>query len=215
MFGDLQEDLFQALLAIDRSQIDKIVALARDYDSIAAIIDQLIVPVLERVGKGWEEGQLALSQVYMSGILCEEFVDHLLPEGQEQTAARKSYPKIALATLEDHHILGKKIIHSFVQAAGYELHDFGHGLNVSELVEKTLNTKPDVLLISTLMLTSALKIKDLTTQLNQQDSKVKVIVGGAPFVQDRHLWLEVGAYAMGKSASDSLKLIRQVEKEAM
>lgn len=213
MLDILRDNFFQALLAIDRSQVNSIIANTTGCTSFDTIINELIVPVLEKTGKGWESGQLALSQVYMSSRLCEELVNDLIAQGQERGLIRKSHPKIALAVLEDRHVLGKKILYSVVRAAGYELLDFGHGLKVDELVEKTLKVQPDILLVSTLMFTSALRIKDLTSQLKQKGSEVKVMVGGAPFLQDKQLWKEVGAYAMGKTANDSLKLIHQVEKE--
>lgn len=40
-----------------------------------------MVPALDRIGTGWENGTIALSQVYMSGRICEEVVDDLLPTG--------------------------------------------------------------------------------------------------------------------------------------
>ena len=41
-------------------------------------MEKLVVPALERIGAGWEQGRVALSQVYMSGRICEELVDTLL-----------------------------------------------------------------------------------------------------------------------------------------
>ena len=35
---------------------------------------------LERIGDGWEEGQLSLSQVYMSGVICEEMIEKYIPK---------------------------------------------------------------------------------------------------------------------------------------
>jgi methanogenic corrinoid protein MtbC1 len=57
------------------------------------------------------------------------------------------------------------------------------------------------------MLNSALHIKDLVARFKKEKINIKVIVGGAPFIFDRELWKEVGAYAMGANASDALVLV--------
>lgn len=40
---------------------------------------KLVTATLKRIGDGWEEGKVALSQVYLSGIICEEVIDKILP----------------------------------------------------------------------------------------------------------------------------------------
>ena len=70
-----------------------------------------------------------------------------------------------------------------------------------------------LLLVSVLMLPSALKIKDLTTRFKEKNLDVKVVVGGAPFRFDPQLWKEVGADAMGDTASGAVAIINRVMGE--
>lgn len=67
----------------------------------------------------------------MSGIICEEIIDKILPPSDPQ---RKDQPKMAIGVFEDYHLLGKRIIYSTLRASGFELIDLGGGLNVELLV---------------------------------------------------------------------------------
>jgi methanogenic corrinoid protein MtbC1 len=70
-----------------------------------------------------------------------------------------------------------------------------------------------VLLVSTLMLRAALQVRHLVRLLQSAGSPVRVVVGGAPFRLDPGLWKEVGADAMGFTASDALPLLERYVKE--
>jgi methanogenic corrinoid protein MtbC1 len=168
------------------------------------VLEQIAIQSLERIGDGWEDGTVSLSQVYMSGVICEDLMDKYLPKMQIK---RKDMPKLAIAVLQDQHALGKRIVYSILRAGGFEVMDFGQGLSVEEIVEKTIENKIEILLISTLMLPSALKVKILKEQLNDQGVSTRIVVGGAPFRLDKNLWQAVGADADGKNASSIIKTI--------
>jgi len=202
---ELQVKEFEnALLQINRIKAAEIFEKCFLEDSSFDVLEILVISTLEKIGFGWEDGSTSLSQVYMSGIICEELIDNYMPKMSEK---RKEIPKMAIAVLMDHHALGKRIVYSVVRASGFELMDFGHGLSVEDLVMKTLENNIEILLISTLMLPSALKVKLVKEKLIEKGANTKIIAGGAPFRFDRNLWKAVGADADGKNASDITRTI--------
>ncbi len=192
-----------ALEALDRVRAEAIFygALAR-MPPVQAI-ERLVVPALDQMGRGWQEGRVALSQVYMGSRYCEELVGRVLPPSDPD---RKRQPRAAIAVLDDHHLLGKQIVYSVLRASGFELFDYG-SLGREELVERVLADRLEVLLISVLMLPSALGVAAVVAQLRARGSAVRIAVGGAPFLFDAGLWREVGADAMGRNAADAVKLL--------
>jgi methanogenic corrinoid protein MtbC1 len=200
-----------ALLRIDRTKAAEIFEHFYTLESSFDILEALAVRALEEIGAGWEDGTISLSQVYMAGVICEELIDKYLPQ---MMVLRKEAPKMAIAVLLDHHALGKRIVYSIIRAGGYEIMDFGQGLSVEELAAKTMEARIEVLLVSTLMLPSALKIKGLKELLDSRGAATKVIVGGAPFRLDKNLWKEVGADADGKNASNIIAIIEALLKGA-
>ena len=193
----------QALETLDRVQADAIFfqVLAR-MDPLQAI-EQLVVPALDQIGRAWQEGRIALSQVYMGSRTCEDLVGRVLPPSDPD---RKRQPRSAIAVLEDHHLLGKQIVYSVLRASGFDLFDYG-SIGRDALVERVLADRLEVLLISVLMLPSALGVAAVVAQLRARGSAVRIAVGGAPFLFDAGLWREVGADAMGRNAADAVKLL--------
>lgn len=190
---------------MDRLGVQQILATLAEPEHRIRAIERLIVPALEQVGERWEHGELSLAQVYMSGRICEDLVEALLPPAPEQ---RVSQPRLGLAVLEDHHLLGKRMVAATLRAGGYIIHDYGQ-IDLAGLVAGVIADRIEVLLISVLMLPSALRIRELRRQLDQAAITPWIIVGGAPFRFDDQLWREVGASAMGRTATDVLPLLAE------
>ncbi len=170
-----------------------------------------MAPVMESIGIGWEEGSVALSQIYMSGRICEDMVTAgVSAQGKN---LYQNQPKIVIAVLEDFHLLGKRIVYSVLRASGLLVDDLGQQ-DVDSLVQQIEEKKVDIVLISTLMLRSALRVSNLREQLRQRGITVKIVVGGAPFRFDEHLWEEVGADATANTATEALPVIKSIMGEA-
>jgi cobalamin-dependent methionine synthase I len=115
------ESFHRALVDYDRIQARRIFL---DHDAADPLnrIENLIVPALEQIGDGWADGRMSLSQVYMSGKICEELVRESLPVFLTDGAGGS---EIALAVFEDRHMLGKRIVYSVLSAHGYRIDDYG------------------------------------------------------------------------------------------
>jgi methanogenic corrinoid protein MtbC1 len=198
-----------ALESLDRAQAEALFQQALQHFSPIEAVEKLVVPALEQIGTAWHEGSVALSQVYMSGRFCETLVERVLPGTDPD---RKHQPRSAIVVLSDYHDLGKRIVYSVMRASGFEVFDYGR-LDVDELVNRAIADRLRVLLISVLILPSALKVREVCTQLKARGADVKVVVGGAPFLFDDMLWLEVGADAMGRSASDAVAIVERLMGE--
>ena len=83
-------------------------------------------------------------------------------------------------------------------------------MEADALVEQIQKDKIEVLLVSVLMLSSALKVKTVKEKLNALGLDIKIIVGGAPFRFDDRLWKAVDADAMCQNASDAIAVIEKI-----
>jgi methanogenic corrinoid protein MtbC1 len=199
------EDLISALVIMDRLTIRDILNTSDGMVRKEDIIDTIIVPALEEIGRRWEDGTLAISQVYMAGILIEEAISAIFPYPDSD---RNNKAQIATAVLEDYHMLGERIVAAHLIGAGYAPIRYGRK-DVLELLSLVKRDNITYLIISTLMLSSALKIREITAGLSGKG--VKVIVGGAPFRIDPDLGKEVGADRVCFTASDAVMAIRELE----
>jgi methanogenic corrinoid protein MtbC1 len=197
--------LERALLSVDQERAEQIILDAVEESSPIKIAGELISNTLKKIGDSWEQGSLSLSQVYMSGVICERVIDKILPA---QSPIRKNQPLTAICVLEDFHLLGKRIIYSTLRASGIELIDLGGGLSIDKIVELVEEKQIKILLISVLMLPSALRVKELKSRLANND--VKIVVGGAPFRFDQNLWKETNADFYGRDSADALEIVTKL-----
>ncbi|MBF0338711.1 MAG: cobalamin-dependent protein [Nitrospirae bacterium] len=204
------EHMVQALLSVDKLRAKEVLREAREQYQPSEVVEGMIVPSLERIGNDWVTGEVSLSQVYMSGKICNEILGDIMPDN---CIVREGQLNIAIAVLEDFHTLGKQIVKGFLQASGFEIVDYGMGVSVDDLVERTVRDKVDVLLISVLMLPSALRVKEVRRGLRQRQSCAIIVVGGAPFNFDKGLYKEVGADYMGRTVSDAISIVNTIENK--
>ncbi|MGI9133538.1 MAG: cobalamin-dependent protein, partial [Rhodoferax sp.] len=89
------------------------------------------------------------------------------------------------------------------------LFDYGR-MDVQEVIDRAIADRLRVLLISVLILPSALKVKEVCQGLRERGADIKVVVGGAPFLFDAALWQEVQADAMGSSAAEAVEIVERL-----
>ena len=205
----LASELYVALVALDRPRIESILQQAASRMGPMHAVEELMVPALIRLGEEWDGGKVALSQIYMSSRICEDIVNRILPAAATE---RKIPPQLAVVVLSDYHTLGKRIVLSVMRASGFDILDYGR-MEVDELADRVLADDVKILLISVLMLPSALKVRAVRAALDSRGSRVRIAVGGAPFLFDPELWREVGADAMGRSAADAVTIVRRWEED--
>ncbi|CAD5375084.1 conserved hypothetical protein [Rubrivivax sp. A210] len=199
----------QALEAMDRFEAEALFDQALARLTPVQAVEQLVLPTLQQIGADWEQGRLALSQVYMSGRFCEELVERVLPASDPD---RKRQPRSAIVVLNDYHELGKRIVYSVLRASGFEIFDYGR-MTVDALVERACADRVRVLLISALILPSALRVAEVSRRLREGNPGLRIVVGGAPFLFDRELWREVGADAMGANTGEAVSLLQRYMQE--
>src|SRR6056297_222331 len=198
------KDFKDALMRVDRVEAKNIFKSSFKDKEDFKYLEEIVIKALNVNGEDWDKGHASLAQVYMSGIICENLMDEYLPK---LNIARKNLPKIGICVLQDFHTLGKRIVSSIVKSGGYQLLDFGPGLSPRGIVDKGDEENVDIVLISTLMLPSAMKVREVRLLMQERNLKAKIVVGGAPFRLDKNLEEMVGADASGDTASDVLKII--------
>lgn len=195
-----------ALLNSNRAETLEVYKKIKNHSKDIDFIEDIMVPTTENIGNSWEIGEVSLSQLYMSGRICEDLISSIF---KTPPLDSNSNIKIAIVNFQDHHPLGKKIVVSIFRVNGIPLLDYGHGIDEEELIKKLDEDKPNILIISVLMLPSALKIKGLKERFLKEGIDIKILVGGAPFRLDKDLWKQVGADAMGDKPIDTLNIIKK------
>lgn len=141
------------------------------------IIDGMIIPALNTVGKGFENKTVYLPQLLMSAEAAGkafEAVKAAIPAG----SAKKG--KIILATVKgDIHDIGKNIVKVLLENYGYEVVDLGKDVDPQAVVDAVKENGIRLVGLSALMTTTVPAMEETIKLLNKEIPDCKVMVGGA------------------------------------
>lgn len=82
MSGGVGEDVVQAVMAavddMDANRLEKVVTRAALVLELEALVDGVIVPVLEQIGRRWRHGRFGPANEYLASGVIRKFLDWLM-----------------------------------------------------------------------------------------------------------------------------------------
>lgn len=173
------------------------------------IIQEYLIPALDTVGKGFEQGSVFLPQLLMSAEAAKQAFEVLKTHmsGEETTQDKKE--KIILATVKgDIHDIGKNIVKVLLENYGFEVIDLGKDVEPENIVEKVLQNQVKLVGLSALMTTTVVSMEKTIKLLHKHAPMCKVMVGGAVLNQEYADMIEADFY--GKDAMQSVYYAQQL-----
>ena len=148
------------------------------------IVEEVIIPALEAVGKDYETGVSFLPQLIKSAdTVRAAFV--VLKEAMAKDGGDISYGKVVIATVEgDIHDIGKNIVKVLLENYGYEVIDLGKDVPVTEVVQAVKEHQVKLVGLSALMTTTVVNMEKTIQALKEAGLDCKIAVGGAVLTQE-------------------------------
>jgi 5-methyltetrahydrofolate--homocysteine methyltransferase len=165
------------------------------------------------IGERFEAKEYFLSELIMAGEIMKEAQGILKPHFK---AGQIKVPgKVVMGTVEgDLHDIGKNIVVSLLQSAGYEVTDLGVNVPSGRFVEAVRKVQPDVLGMSALLRATVPEMGNVINALEKAGlrKKLKIIVGGLPLNEEYAKKLGADFYA--EDAWKGVELIRKVVEKS-
>jgi 5-methyltetrahydrofolate--homocysteine methyltransferase len=206
--GELLDRLQQLVLKLDQAGVEETTreALAAGL-SPQDIISKGLAAGMERVGQGYEEGELFVPELMLSARATMAALDILRPQMAGQGLGPPG--KVVLGTVQgDIHDIGKNIVGIVLEGDGFEVHDLGGDVPPQEFVEKAQEVGADVVGLSALISLAVSKMAETVAILRQSGIPAKVIVGGAAVTPDTAEAIAADAY--GRNAWEALRRVRRL-----
>ncbi len=169
------------------------------------IIDTMIIPALNTVGKGFEEKKVYLPQLLMSAQAAKEAFDAIkaaIPAGESKKG------KIVIATVKgDIHDIGKNIVKVLLENYGYDVFDLGKDVEPQKIVDTVIKENIRLAGLSALMTTTVPAMEETIKLLRKAAPECRVMVGGA--VMTAEYAEMIGADSYG---TDAMAAVRYAEK---
>ena len=185
---------------------------ALEHSTPLELIDQVMIPSLNEIGTGFEEGKIFLPQLLMSAEAAKGAFDVFKEAMAAQGGAEGKKHKVVLATVKDDvHDIGKNIVRVLLENYGFEVIDLGKDVPVEEVVSAAQQEDVRLVGLSALMTTTVSSMEKTIHALREQAPDCRVVVGGAVLTEEYAG--SIGADAYGKDAMATVHYAQRVYGE--
>lgn len=181
------------------------------------IVNEMLIPALDRVGDDFEKNKIFLPQLIQSANAAQECFEIIKTHISKTSGNTVSKGKIILATVKgDIHDIGKNIVKVLLDNYGYTVVDLGRDVDPQLIVDTAVEQNIKMIGLSALMTTTLKSMEDTIKlirarkELQNEDgsSKCVIFVGGAVLTEEYAMKIGADYYCKdAKESVDTAKLI--------
>ncbi len=177
------------------------------------VIDGMLIPALDEVGKLFEEKKLFLPQLLLSAKAATAAFDVIKSKLIQSGESGASKGRIILATVKgDVHDIGKNIVKVLLENYGYEVIDLGKDVSARTIADSAKENGVRLVGLSALMTTTVPNMAQ-TIELLRQEYDCRIMVGGAVLTEE--FAEEIGADFYCKDAMASVRCAEKIYEEGI
>lgn len=190
-------------------------AVAVTQEALAAKVDpqelvtSYMIPAMDEVGRRFETGDCFVPELLISARAMKASLALIRPLLAAQGA--KPVGRVIIGTVKgDLHDIGKNLVSSMLEGAGFEVVDLGVDVSPEKIIGEIQARQVDLVALSALLTTTMPSMKIVIEELKKAGirEQVKVIIGGAPVTQ--RYATEIGADGYSDNANGAVGLARKL-----
>jgi methanogenic corrinoid protein MtbC1 len=175
---ELRAELFEALCNADREKAVKIAAKYQSLFNLVDFYDDLMTPVLYRVGDLWAQNSLSVATEHVCSNTAIGLVE-AINESNSGKGKMSSYTTIVICSPEGElHQIASKVIESLLLQKGFNVHNMSPSAPSGSISSYIESTKPVLVMVS-VTLPENLKAAIRLLNTIRAKSNVPVFMGGA------------------------------------
>ena len=210
--SDPFKQIYDAVLAYDGDLVKKLIpqALQEGADPIEIMHGGLSAAILE-VGNRFGREEIFLMELMIAAEACMAGMDMVKAKLLESKIdLGKPEGVVVIGTVEgDIHNIGKDIVKTLLETAGFEVHDIGVDQQAESFVKKVLEVDAKFIASSALLTTTCVNQRAIEEKLKEAGirERVKTIIGGAATSAE---WKEkIGADYYASTATVGIQIIKE------
>lgn len=148
------------------------------------VLDGALIPAMDVVGDKFAKQEFYIPEMLIAARAMQAGLGLLKPLLAQSEA--KPRGKAVIGTVKgDLHDIGKNLVGMMLQGGGFEVVDLGADVKPAKFVEAVGREKPDLVMMSALLTTTMLSMRETIEALKAAGLRegLKVGVGGAPVTQ--------------------------------
>lgn len=184
--------------------------LLKTHDTMD-IVDNMLIPALDKAGTEFEQGKIFLPQLIMAANVAqaafEVIKSHMSSDGENVSKG-----KVVLATVKgDIHDIGKNIVKVLLENYGFEVIDLGKDVPPENVLEAAIEHNVKLVGLSALMTTTLGAMEDTIKLLQEKKVPCKIVVGGAVLTPEYAQ--KIGADFYAKDAKETVDIAKKIYME--
>lgn len=182
--------------------------LLQSMDSME-IVNQYLIPALDKVGAAFEKGTVFLPQLIMAADVAQAAFGVIKEEMDKDSEQSVNKGSIVLATVKgDIHDIGKNIVKVLLENYGYHVIDLGKDVPYEKVVDAVRENDIRLVGLSALMTTTLVSMEKTIQLLRENHLDCKVMVGGAVLTPEYAK--KIGADFYAKDAKESVDIAKKI-----
>jgi 5-methyltetrahydrofolate--homocysteine methyltransferase len=173
------------------------------------VINEIIIPALDKAGTEFESGKIFLPQLILSAGVAQEAFEVIKSKLVSENSTPVSKGKIVLATVKgDIHDIGKNIVKVLLENYGYTVIDLGKDVEYQAVVDAVVEHDCHLVGLSALMTTTLVSMENTIKLIRENNLDCKVMVGGAVLTPEYAEQINADFYS--KDAKESVDIAKKV-----
>ena len=207
--GGKDSGLVNAILQGQGSEVVRLTEAALTDRTEMEIIEQEMIPALNRVGEAYEKQEIFLPQLLRAAQAASQGFEILKTRMAQRAEGGISRGKILVATVEgDIHDIGKNIVKAVLENYGYTVIDLGRDVPPEKIVETVLAENIRLVGLSALMTTTLPSMEKTIRALREAGADCRIMVGGAVLTPEYAM--QIGADYYARDAKRSADIAQEV-----
>jgi 5-methyltetrahydrofolate--homocysteine methyltransferase len=173
------------------------------------IINEMLIPALDKSGNLFEKGIIFLPQLILSAEVAQAAFEIIKKHMIKENNTPVSKGNIVLATVKgDVHDIGKNIVKVLLENYGYTVIDLGKDVEYQAVVDAVIEHKAKLVGLSALMTTTLKSMEETIKLIKLNNLDCKIVVGGAVLTPDYAI--KIGADFYAKDAKESVDVAKKI-----
>ena len=192
-----------------KSEAGKLARAALAEGDELSLVEQRLIPALDRVGEGYEKGTLFLPQLLSAAQAAQAVFEAVRTSLAQKGGAPVKKGTIVVATVKgDIHDIGKNIVKTILENYGYDIIDLGRDVPPGTVRQVVEERNVRLVGLSALMTTTLPAMEETIHVLKALPQPPVVFVGGAVVTPDYARRMGADHYA--RDARQSVEIARAV-----
>ena len=207
--GNSDMTLDDSILRGLKADAGRLAAEALQTESELSLVENHLIPALDRVGEDYERGKVFLPQLLSAAQAAQAVFEVIRSSIAAKGGAPVKKGKLVVATVQgDIHDIGKNIVKTVLKNYGYEVVDLGRDVPPETVLNTVREQGVRLVGLSALMTTTLPAMEKTVRLLGTLEEPPVVFVGGA--VVTPEYAKQVGADHYAADARQSVEIARKV-----